>query len=166
MANTYAGMQSAYAAVKQIGSLGQAITERQTKLNGLDTDIAATQARLTALQTDVTNNVNYGEGVLQAAGLKADQIVADAQTKADALTVAATAQAAQITANAQAQADTVAAGAQSTLTTMKAEQATLQASIDSMAAHASELQGQVSDLDTKLAVSRSSLRQLLGDSTS
>lgn len=162
LAVLYQNMGIAAQALTQVASLGQAIDERQAKLNSMDTDIAANQARLDALHSDVANMVAYGEQIIAESRTTAVQTLSDAQDKANALIVAAEAQAATINNNATEGAASAIAQATAKVQDMTNQTATMQANLDALATQRDQLQGQISDFETKLALSRQNLAQLLG----
>jgi chromosome segregation ATPase len=162
-ARMYHGMLDAAAALNQVGSLGAAISERQSALNGLDTSINERKARLAALDDAVTTQVVNNERAmnealraasdkLQEASAQAATIVKTAQDNATALTLASRETASELLDQAN-----------STASQIQLQTATEAQKVKDLEAKQAELQGQVNDLETHIAVAKASLRQLLGD---
>lgn len=88
MSNTFSGLVNAAAALRQVGSLGQALSERQIALNAFDTQIAQKQAQLVALDADIQNATAHAADTISKAHTDAAALLADAQVQADAAVAA------------------------------------------------------------------------------
>lgn len=163
VAQLFAGLTDAAAALRQVGSLAQAVGERQGILNDLDTQIAQKHAVLDAVMADTQSHLDYHTRVITNANEKASAIADNAQTAANQAMREATAQAGLIRQDAIDHAAKVAADANEAATNLQASSAMLTSDIDALTAKKAALQADVDNLEQQLSIHRSSLRQLLGD---
>lgn len=163
LANLYTGMNFAMSALRQIGSMGTAIGTRQQQLDELTAQLTQTQLQLTAVQGDVAAHTEGANAIVANAVTYANKLRQDADSYVAAVRAQATKDAAFLREGAVAECDAMRAAADTHVSTAHASVA--QANTDVGAIHALKqvLQGELSDLETKVAVGRASLRQLLGE---
>jgi chromosome segregation ATPase len=162
-ARMYHGMLDAAAALNQVGSLGAAINERQGVLNGLDSSINERKARLAALDSTVATQVANNERAMNEALRAASDKLAEAQAQAATIVKAAQDNATALNLSAREKAGELLDQANSTASQIQLQSAAEAQKVKDLEAKAAQLEGQVNDLETHIAVAKASLRQLIGD---
>lgn len=163
-ARMYYGMLDAAAALNQVGSLGAAVSERQTVLNGLDSAIADRRARINALDQAIADQVASNERAMNAALQAASDKGAQANNQANLILSTAQSNATTLVTAARTKAQELLDAANTTASQIQMQTAEDTQNVAVLQQKATELQGQINDLETHIAVARASLRQLLGDS--
>lgn len=163
LANMYSGMNFAMSALRQIGSMGTAIASRQQQLDELTAQLAQTQLQLTAVQGDVTAHTEGANTIVANAVIYANKLRQDADSYVAGVRAQAVKDAAVLREGAVAECDAMRAAADTHVSTAHADVAKANTDVGAIHALKQVLQGELSDLETKVAVGRASLRQLLGE---
>jgi chromosome segregation ATPase len=163
LAGLYSGMDKAMQALRQVGSLGRAVTERQNQLNALDAQLAQARAELAALQGDAAKQTDGAKSIVADAVAKADTLRSDADAYAGATRAQALKDAQLVRDAAVAEASAMRAAADQQVADARGHVAQAQSDVRDIHGLKGVLSGELEDLKTKVAVARSSLRQLLGE---
>jgi hypothetical protein len=163
-ARMYYGMLDAAAALNQVGSLGAAVSERQTALNGLDSAIADRRARINALDQAIADQVAANERSMNAALRAASDKGVEANNQANLILSTAQGNATTLLTAARVKAQELLDAANTTASQIQMQTAEDTQTVAALEQKATELTGHIADLETNIALARASLRQLLGDS--
>jgi hypothetical protein len=163
LAAMYSGMTFAMSALRQIGSMGTAILARQQTLDELSAQLAQTQVQLTAVQGDVTAHTEGANSIVANAVTYANKLRQDADSYVAMVRAQAVKDAAVLREGAVAECDAMRAAADTHVSTAHADVAQAHTDVGAIHALKTVLQGELSDLETKVAVGRASLRHLLGE---
>jgi hypothetical protein len=163
LAAMYSGMNFAMSALRQIGSMGTAILTRQQTLDELSAQLAQTQLQLTAVQGDVTAHTEGANNIVANAVTYANKLRQDADSYVAMVRAQAVKDAAVLREGAVAECDAMRAAADTHVSTAHADVAQAHTDVGAIHALKTILQGELSDLETKVAVGRASLRHLLGE---
>lgn len=163
LANLYSGMNFAMSALRQIGSMGNAIATRQQQLDELTAQLTQTQLQLTAVQGDVAAHTQGANDIVSNAVVYANKLRQEADAYVAGVRAQATKDSAILREGAVAECDAMRAAADTHVSTAHSNVAQAHVEVGSIQALKQVLQGELSDLETKVAVGRASLRQLLGE---
>lgn len=163
LSSLYNGMDFAMRALRQISSLGTAVTERQAALDALNQQIAQAQMELSALQGDVSRQSDAANSVVSNAVAHATKLRGDADAYVAEVRAQAAKDATLVRQGALAECDAMRAAADQHVSNAHVEVRTAREDVSGIHALKAVLAGELADLETKVAVGRASLRQLLGE---